>query len=82
MGKERKTSVRSNLKRCPLLKITKTIRVLSDEGVVVSEEKEESFNDCYKTFCEAWDVEAKKCTYFEADIEEEDDEDDEDDEDE
>ena len=60
-----------------MLKITKEIEIKDDEGNVIGKEIEESFNDCYRSFCMAWDTENKACTYFfpeaEEDEEEEDD---------
>ncbi len=71
MKKDRKTEYISNLKRCPLLKITKKIFVRDNKGNIVSEETEESFSDCFRSFCMAWDDENKACTYFDMEIEDE-----------
>lgn len=65
--------VKSNLRRCPLLKITK--RTVSKDG---TEETIEEFNDCYMSYCMAWDNKQQCCTYFSFDLAEatEDDDDD------
>lgn len=69
-GKERKTSVRSNLKRCPLMKIVKKEFVKDGEGNIVGEVMEESFSDCYRSFCMAWNSENNTCMYFSAEEDE------------
>jgi hypothetical protein len=75
MASRKKTAVRSNLKRCPLLKITKRVTVKSDNDEILEEViEEESFSDCYKTYCMAWNAEQKCCTYFGFDIVEEEEE--------
>lgn len=51
--------VKSNLIRCPLLKITRK-ETLPDGTCLIIEE----FNDCYKSYCAAWDSEKQTCTYF------------------
>jgi hypothetical protein len=75
MGRKDNVKIKSNLKRCPLLKITK--RVINKEDGV--EEVYEEFNDCYKTFCMAWDDTTKSCIYFPPEEEEEEEDEDEED---
>ncbi|RMH18636.1 MAG: hypothetical protein D6698_06805 [Gammaproteobacteria bacterium] len=68
--------IKSNIKRCPLLKVTRTI--INDGSIETVEE----FNDCYQKFCSAWDAKNKVCSYFssyEEEIEESSEEEDDDD---
>ena len=69
---KRTKKIKSNVQRCPYLKVTKKT-TNKDSG---EETTTEEFNDCYKTFCVAWDNDKKKCEYLqrEADTEEEDEE--------
>jgi|3_EtaG_2_1085321.scaffolds.fasta_scaffold75718_2 hypothetical protein len=73
--KPRKPRVQSNIKRCPYLKITKKTTNKETGEVTVIEE----FNDCYKSFCMAWDDEVSICRYLQRDLEEDEDEDEDDD---
>jgi len=70
MPRQRLSKTKSNIKRCPLLKITK--RIVNKDG---SEEIMEEFNDCYQSFCMAWNDKDKCCTYFDLGKDEEEEED-------
>lgn len=59
-----KKHVRSNLKRCPLLKITRVENTYDDKGNLIKSETIEDFNDCFKSFCTAWDTKTNRCSYF------------------
>ena len=56
--------IRSNLKRCPLLKVTKRECEYDSEGRLISEEVREEFSDCYKTYCAAWDELSSCCKIY------------------
>ena len=72
--------IKSNLKRCPLIKITRVSIKKDEKGDLVYQETSEEFNDCYRDYCMAWDPNTKTCTYFQSELlaQEEEDEDDED----
>ena len=57
-------NVKSNLRRCPLLNITKKLCRYDEEGRLMSEEVVTEFNDCYKSFCMAWDIENEGCKLY------------------
>lgn len=63
------TEYKSNLKRCPLIKVTKKEYKRDCRGDIIEEITAEEFNDCYKSFCMAWDSKNNKCTYFDFSIE-------------
>lgn len=62
--------IKSNLKRCPLIKVKRKSMKRDDRGDIVFEEVVEEFNDCYKSFCMAWDEKTKSCAYFQTEVEE------------
>lgn len=71
--------VKSNQRRCPLLKVSTKLCKYDDKGNLVLEEQTIEFNDCYQSFCMAWDTENKNCKVYpdfdvvENEIEEDDD---------
>ncbi len=56
--------VKSNYKRCPLLTITKKQCTYDSEGRMTGEETWTEFNDCYKSYCMAWDSENGGCKLY------------------
>lgn len=58
-----KKPIQSNLRRCPLLKITKEYPELDDQGKPTGTIiKVQEFNECYQSFCMAW--KNNTCFYF------------------
>jgi len=69
MSEKKKSTkrIKSNISRCPYLKVTrKTVNPETKEEITVEE-----FNDCYKTFCVAWSKELEICTYLVLDLQSE-----------
>jgi hypothetical protein len=66
--------IKSNLVRCPYLKIKTKEIFYGESGEVIKETIQEEFQDCYKTFCAAWDKENNRCNYLFIESSEEDDE--------
>ena len=56
--------VKTNLKRYPVLTISKKTYNYDDAGRIMSEETAVEFNDCYRNFCMAWDCENKTCKIY------------------
>lgn len=57
--------VRSNIRRCPLLKHTRKEYKYDKDGKVIAEHTIEELNDCYGPYCMAWREKTKTCSYFE-----------------
>jgi len=56
--------VKTNQRRCPLLKISKTTCRYDSEGNKIAEDTVVEFNDCYQSFCMAWDKENGNCKLY------------------
>lgn len=54
---------KSNIKRCPHMKIFKK-EISYENGAPSSETTTEEFNDCYGPFCMAFDEKLKICKIF------------------
>lgn len=61
MPKRRK--IQTNLKRCPLLKVTLEDQELDKDGKPTGRRTvSQEFNECYKDYCMAWT--GSCCSYF------------------
>lgn len=57
--------IKSNQRRCPLLKHTKKEIKYDKDGRVMGEVTVEELNDCYGKYCMAWREKTNSCSYFE-----------------
>ena len=55
--------IKTNLKRCPILTVTKKNYKYNGDKLI-QEETVVEFNDCYRSFCMAWDNENCTCKIY------------------
>lgn len=60
--------VKDNLKLCPFLKIKKIEIERDSTGKIIKKSYSETYNDCQKYFCMAWNAAAKQCAYFQGSL--------------
>ncbi len=55
---------KSNIKRCPYIKVHKKEIVYDSHNRIIGETVTEELNDCYKNYCMAYDITTHTCKIF------------------